>query len=259
MALPTFDSFSFNDTNWITERILFKGYADREVIRGKINRREGVKLLATEFGEKEISLEGVVIAASPSALQTILDSMKSALTNEEGSLVLETGRTFSATVKNISIPDEHYSLTKVPFRVTFVCSQPFAVAASQSVTIPITSGRYTVSGTVTITGSIFARPVLTYTPPSATGQSLIKRLDLYHVETGQTVTISGFGSGTSLLYQNAVTINLDAFLSLEGTNAINTTGSFPRFEPGVNTFTLTASGRVFPGGSLALAYQPRYL
>lgn len=259
MGLPTFDSFSFNDDNWITERIVAKGYGDRELVRGKINRREGVKLLATEFGEKEVTLEGVVIANSASELQTLLDSMKSALTAEEGSLVLETGRTFGATAKDIEAPDEHYNQSMARWRVTFICSQPFSTGSALSATIPVNSGIYVISGLVTITGSLFARPTITYTPPTATGDTLIKRLDLYHQETGQTVTVSGFGAGTSLKYQNEVIINLDVFLALEGTTTIDTIGAFPRFEPGSNNFTLTASGRVFPGGSVTISYSPRYL
>ena len=257
--IPTFNNFSFNDTNWITQRIEFKGWADREVIRGKINRREGVKLLATEFGEKKITLEGVVVASGINNLQLLLDNMKAAVTIEEGSLVLETGRTYSATVDSIDIPDEHYSQSKTDFAVTFVCSQPFSIGTLLSVTIPVTSGIFTLSGTVTISGSLFARPQIIYTPPSATGQTLIKRFDIYHVQTGQTTTVSGFGSGTSLNYQNTVTVNLDNFTTLEGTTLVNTTGGFPRFEPGVNNFTITASGRVFPGGSVSISYQPRYL
>lgn len=257
---PSFNGFSFNTTNWITERIQFKGFASREVIRGKINRREGVKLLATEFGEKEIILEGVVVASGINHLQFLLDSMKTAVTIEEGNLVLENGRTFVATVKNIDIPDEHYSQSKTNFRVTFVASQPFATGAVLQAVTNVTSGIFTFSGTVNISGSLFARPQIIYTPPTGkTGETLIRRLDLYHVPTGQTTTVSGMGSGTSALYQNQLTINLDNFTTLEGVNLINTTGGFPRFEPGVNTYTVTASGRAFPGGTITIYYQPRYL
>jgi hypothetical protein len=79
MALPTFNTFSFNDSNFITERVVFKGYAGREVIRAHIARREGIKVLNTEFGEKEISLEGVVIGSSASNLQLLLDNMKKSI------------------------------------------------------------------------------------------------------------------------------------------------------------------------------------
>lgn len=261
MAIPTFNGFSLNDSNFIAERITFKGYADRSLIRGKINRREGIKLIATEFGEKEIKVAGIIIAASSSELQSLVDNMKKELTVEEGALIVEAGRTFTATVAELSIPDEHYNITRAPFEVTFICSNPFAVGSLLTVTTPVVSGIVTFSGLVTISGTLFARPIVTYTPPVLTGNTLVRRLDINHIPTGQSITISGFGSGTpeGLGYQNSVTINFDDFSALEGTSAINTSGAFPRWEPGNNEFTVTVSGRNFPGGSVTVSYQPRYL
>ena len=263
MALPTFAGFSLQDTNFITERVVFKGYASRQVIMAMMNRREGAKLLNAEFGKKTIVVEGRVVAASASELQTLLDNMKKALTAEEGNLQIESGRTFVATVpgEGLEIPDEHYSQTTTRFRAEFVCSNPFAQGDQLSVTMPVTSGVYTFSGSVNISGTLFNRPTITNTPPSATGNTLIRRIDIYHTPTGQTVTIYGFASGGlgGLNYQNQVTVNMDTFASLEGTGSINNSGAFARWEPGTNEFVITASGRAFPGGSVTLTYNPRYL
>jgi len=261
MANPTFNGFSLQDSNFITERVVFKGYGKRSLIRGKINRREGVKLVATEFGEKEITLKGVVIGSSPSNLQSLLDNMKKSLTEEEGQLIIETGRTFNATVENLAIADEHYNQTRAPFEVTFICSDPFSVGQQLTVVTPVTSGIFTFSGYVNISGTFFARPTITYTPPNQTGSTYIRKLTFSHVPTGQTTTISGLGSGAlqGLSYQNVVTVNLDNFTSLEGTTEIGNIGSFPKYEPGDNNYTITTSGRAFPGGTVTLTYQPRYL
>jgi len=259
MANPTFNAFSLQDDNFISERIIFKGFPTREVITANVNRREGIKLLATEFGEKTIEVSGRVIASTALELQSLLDGMKKALTAEESDLEIETGRTFSATVKSIQIPDEHYSQSTAKYIVSFICSDPFALGALQTVTITVPSGIVTISGQVTISGTLFARPIITYIPPTNTGNTLINRLDLYHIQSGQTTTISGFGSGAGLQYQNSVVINLDDFSSLQGGTVINNSGSFPRFEVGTNNFTLTASGRRFSGGAIQLSYQPRYL
>lgn len=260
---PTFNSFSFNDVaggiGWLTERVTFKEYASREVIRANINRREGVKLLATEFREKKVQIDGRVAGSSASDLQSKLDAMKLAATQEEGALVLENGRTFTATVDGMVIPDEHYSLTTAPFTVTFMLSKPFAEGAAQSSTTPVTSGYYTFSGLINISGSLFNRPQLVYTPPAGSGPTFIKQLVFSHTPTGQTVTISGFGASTSLNYVNPVTIDFDKFISLEGTSLIGNTGAFPRWAPGNNAYTITSSGRAFPGGSVTVVYDPRYL
>lgn len=259
MANPTFNGFSLNDLNWITERVTFKGYASREVIRGKINRREGVKLLATEFGEKEVKIDGVVIASSATELQELCDNLKRAATAEEGNLIIEQDRTFKATVLQLGIPDEHYNLSKAPFSVTFVCSNPFAEGTQLMVVQNVQSGSFTFSGMVLISGSLFNRPTVEYIPPNSNGNTFILKLTLYHVPTGQETTISGFGSGLGLGYQNSVTINYDTFTSLEGSAAIGNSGAFPRWEPGENNYTITASGRAFPGGTVRITYKPRWL
>lgn len=261
MALPTFNGFSLQDSNFITERIVFKGYASREIIRGKINRREGVKLLASEYGEKEVVIEGVLIAASASDLQTKLDNMKKALTTDEGDLILETGRTFRATVEGLIVPDEHYNQSRAPYEITFVCSDPFAEGSQQSVGIPALSGIFTISGLIMISGTFKNRPILVYVPPAKIGDTFINRIDILHRETGQTVTISGFNSGAAggLRYQDELTINLDDFTVLDGANELDVTGAFPILQPGTNLLNFTVSGRALPGGTLFIRYNPRYL
>lgn len=261
MGLPTFDAFSLNDTNFISERITFKGFAARAVVRAKINRREGVKLLNTEFGEKEITVEGQVIAASASELQSLLDNMKKSLVTEEGSLVIEQGRTFVATVTQLGIPDEHYNQSKAPFMVTFVCSNPYSEGALLTAVTPVPSGTVSFSGTVNISGTYFARPTIVYTPPSATGNTLIRQLVLNHTPTGQSITVTGFNASSvgGLRYQDPITVNMDDFTILEGTSYIDSSGAFPRWDPGINAYTIIPSGRAFPGGSVTVSYQPRYL
>jgi predicted phage tail component-like protein len=256
----TFNAFNLQDSNFITERIIFKGFGDRALTRAKIGRREGIKLLSSEFGEKEVTIEGNLIAASASELQSLIDDMKKALTAEEADLVLETGRTYTATVKNLIAPDEHYNQSKSPYEVTFICTDPFARASLVTAVINVPSGVTTVSGTVTISGTFFNRPTITYTPAGqSSGQTLIQGIQIYHVESGQQVTVSGFGSGVNLDYSDPVTVNFDTFISLEGGDVIGNSGSFARWDPGTNEFTITVTGnRRFPGGSITISHQPRF-
>ena len=259
-TLPTFNSFSLNDNGFITERIVFKGFAQRANVRAKLNRREGIKLLATEFGEKEITVQGVVIQDTATELQTSLDLLKKNLVTEEGSLVVELGRTYRATASNLVIPDEHYNQSKTNFEVTFVCSDPFATGPLLTVVKPVLSGITNFSGYVNISGTFFVRPTVVYTAPvgDGVGKTRINKLTLSHTPTGQEITVSGFGSGTNLTYNNTVSLNFDTFATLEGSSAKNNGGSFARWEPGENNYIVTFSG-VTPGGTITLSYQPRYL
>lgn len=258
MGLPTFNGFTFNDSNFITERITFKGFAERSVIRAKIARREGVKVLANEFGEKEITIEGKVDATSVSDLQSKLDSMKTLITQQEGPLIIELGRTFTATVTMLGIPDEHYNLTRAPFAITFVCSDPFSVGDSVSATVPLASGITTLSGAVTISGTYFSRPSMIYAPGGSAGNTNIRRLDFTHIATGQTISVSGFGSGLGLQYGSNVVIDFSNFVITENGSQKDFLGSFPKWEPGNNTYILTTTPAQV-GGSVNINYSPRYL
>lgn len=257
----TFGTFSLSDENFITERVVVRGFASRALNTARINRREGIKLIGTEFQEKEITVDGNVIAQSASQLQSLLDGLKIALQQEEADLTIDGARSYRATVSSLAIPDEHYNNSKAPYSITFVCSDPFARGSQVSAAIPVPSGQATVSGTITVSGTFFARPNVTYVPPAATGDTLIRRVDLRHTNTGQTTTISGFSGGPvgGLKYQNELVFNLDNFLGYEGSDELNTTGSYPRWQPGTNNFTLTASGRAFPGGTVRVTYEPRFL
>ena len=259
MGLPTFNTFSFQDSNFIAERIEFKGFAERAVIRGRVGRREGVKLLNSEYGEKEIEISGIVVADSASDLQTKLDGLKKNTQVEEGNLVIEADRTFKATISNLGIPDEHYNQSKAPFSVTFICTNPYAEGTQENATIDVPSGQFTISGTTTISGTFFNRPTITYTPAgAAAGNTLINSLNIYHIQSGQTVTVSGFGSGTGLDYGDIVTVNFETFASLEGTSEIDNSGAFAKWNTGTNDFTVTSNG-AFVGGTITISYQPRYI
>jgi len=262
--LPTFDAFSLQDGTFITERIVFKGFAERGVIRSHLSRREGVRILGSEFGEKEIEISGYVVASTASELQEKLDDMKKSLRGEEKSLVVESDRTYIATVKNLAIPDEHYNLTKAPFLATFICTNPYATGASVSAGTPTQSGTYAFSGMINISGTFFNRPILTYTPSGIlpTGNTLITGLEIYHVESGQTITISGFGGGLGLDYKDEVVVNFERYSGLEGFTEIETSGAYPRWETGENYFIVNATGRSgkgFVGGVITVSYNPRYI
>ncbi len=257
--LPTFNGFSFNESGLIAERILFKSYAERAITRANINRREGVKLLGSEFGEKEIVIEGKIIKSTSTELQTKVDELKSYLTIEEGDLQIETGRTFAATVKSLVIPDEHYNQSMASYEVTFICSNPYSEGQTISQTYPVTSGLFTLSGNIYVSGTMFTRPTFVYTPAgAASGNTNIKNISINHTPTGQTVLVSGFGNGLGLSYANPVTINYDTFEATESSTEIDSSGAFSKWEPGTNGFTVTVSGR-YPGGSVQVTYRARYL
>src|SRR3990172_8807383 len=105
MALPTFNSFSLQDGTYITTDIEYRTFPNRNLNLKQIARRPGVKLLGVEYAEKRIHLTGHVIGASASDLQSKVDSLHKTLATKEGELIVDTNRTYHATVSSLTVSD----------------------------------------------------------------------------------------------------------------------------------------------------------
>ena len=260
MISPTYNSFSLQDTNYITSEVNYRTTPKRDIVLETIARKPGRKILSTEFGPREISLSGFILGTDVTDLKTRVDNFNSNVTQDTmGTLILETGREIQAIVDQVNIPDPFYTQAMVPFSVKFVCPDPFFYGAQQTATTTVTSGSTqprTQTITTTISGTIFAEPVIAYNAPGTTGNTTTSGIILEYEPTGQTTTWSG--GGDTLSYGNFVRFDYENQLILEGSTEIEAGGVFPRWEPGSTSFTMTFSGGV-QGGTVDLIYRPRYL
>jgi len=171
MAYPTFGGFSLQDDNYITTEIEYRTWPTRNTKTDKIAYRPGAKLLDTEFGEKRIILRGFIKGSSESDLQSKMDDFHQNVSEKSQSLIIESGRTFTATASMVSISDPHYAVDIVPFELEFICADPFAYGSSRTVTMTVTSGVGSEDYTVTVSGSVFAEPSITYATVSGVSGS----------------------------------------------------------------------------------------
>lgn len=257
MAYPTFGGFSLQDDNYITTEIEYRTWPTRNTKTDKIAYRPGAKLLDTEFGEKRIILRGFIKGSSESDLQSKIDDFHQNVSEKSQSLIIESGRTFTATASMVSISDPHYAVDIVPFELEFICADPFAYGSSRTVTMTVTSGVGSEDYTVTISGSVFAEPSITYaTVGGVSGSTTTSGVKIELQDTGENVTWSG--GQTTLSYGDELNFDYDTYKVLKNTTQENFSGIFSRWDSGSQTFTTTYSGTT-QGGEINFTYSPRYL
>jgi len=256
---PKFDGFSLQSDNYYTTNIEYRTTPVRSVDAQKIARRPGVKLLAHEFGERKVKLQGFIIGSSSSDLRDKIDSFHASVTSkEEGILEIESDRQATATVLSVVIPDPAYAQDMVPFEAELIMADPFFYALQHQVAWSVGAGATSMQQTVSVSGSIFAEPSIKYDAPAGEGYTTTSGIIVSYGPTGETVTWSGTGDTTTLAYGDSVTFDYINHRILEGTNEVDVEGVFSRWDPVSTTFTVTFSGTA-AGGTLTLSYQPRYL
>lgn len=262
MSYPRFDGFVLQDDNYVTSEIEYRTSPNRSLEYERLGRRPGVKLFSHEFAERKVKLSGFILADDATDLQSKIDDLHRNVTRkDEGALYITSSRSATATVTSVGIADPHYAQDFVPFEVEFLLADPFFYGSSQTVNIPVTSGTVTTNHTITISGSVFAMPTLTYSAPTGVGMDFTTTSGIIvtYTNTGETLTWSGSNvSNPSLAYGGSVSFDYNNHRILEDTSEVNNKGVFSRWEPETVSFGVTFSGTAL-GGSLSMSYVPRYL
>ena len=257
MANPTFGTRSLQDSNYITEDVQYRTTAPKELGLAKIARRPGAKMLANEHREKRIALKGWVVGSSASDLQEKVDDLQQDLHLVDQSLTIETGRSYTATLSSLVIPDIQFNQTVAPFEAEFVCAMPFAEGDTQTAGFTVPSGQAEVDLNTTISGTVFAQPTITYTAGGSTGSTTTSGLTIRNVTRGEQVAWSGTGANPTISYGSNVSFNYGTLQVQLDSLDKDHTGKFSRWEPGNNQFIISFSGLAM-GGTGQISYVERY-
>jgi hypothetical protein len=232
MAYPIYDSFSLQDSNFVTTDIEYRTIPSREISLEAISRKPGKKFVSTEFGERKIRLSGFILGSSATDLQTNIDNFHQNVTRKStGVLSFDATRSINATVSVVSITDPQYSQTMVPFEVEFTAASPFYEGTQQTAVTSVAEGTSSKTISTTISGSVFAEPTITYYSAGIPGQSTtIYKMTVTYSPTSEYVTWSG-GDNT-LARGDMVQFDYANQRILEGSTDIQAEGAFSRFEPG---------------------------
>lgn len=246
----TFNGFSLQDSTYITKTVNYRTRAPRKLQSEVISRRLGKKLINTQIQEKIITLQGIIVTDTVSDLQDAVDDLQQNLTEAEGDLIIDSGRTYVATVSKLLIPDRSYNQTTVDFDIEFISTRPFSTSSQHSPGFTIPSGVSSLSITTTLSGTVENRPTISFT--LASGDANVTAIKITNQATGNDVTVSGaFNS------KNEVVFNYDDFNILVDGVDRDYVGFFDSIEPGSNTLDIVVSG-VNCGTDGLLSYSPRY-
>lgn len=255
MALPTYDGFSLQDDNYITTEIEHRTIPKRNVVTRSIARKPGSKLISTEFGERQIKMVGFILGSDGTDLITRIDNFHSNVTRKEiGTLIVDGNREITAVVTATAVGDPHYAQDMVPMQVEFLAAEPFFKGPQHTASFTVTSGSLSQSETVSVSGSVFAEPTITYNAPSGSGTTTTSGVIVEYTPQAETITWSGSG----LAYSDMVQFDYQNEILTEGTTERAATGVYSRWEPGSTDFTVTFSGSA-QGGTIDFVYRPRYL
>ena len=242
-----YNSFDFQNSYFLTKDIIYRNLPNKAIDLEPIARRDGFRIINTYYDLKDIIVSGVLTRDTEANLKTSLDSMKESLSINEANLDIGDGSTtmrFVATVASIEIPEEHYHITSIPYKITFRC-QPFGKSTTPTTdTKTITnasSSPYTNS--FDPTGSIGPTPVLKWLCAGAP-TAAITQIIFNNITSGDSITVASLALDASGDY---LEIDVDAMtvkVSHDGGAAaeVDFTGVFPYFRAAVNSYSVTITG-----------------
>lgn len=243
----TYNSFDFQDSNFRTKDIMYRNLPNKVIDLELKARRDGFRLINTYYDMKDIVISGTLTRDTEANLKTSLDSMKEALGVNTANLDIGDGDgtiRYTASVASIDIPEEHYHITSVPYKITFRC-QPLGKAITpitDTKTITeVSSSPY--MNTFDPTGSVGPLPVLKWVcvgPPT----SAITQIVFNNISTGDFITVANLALDASVDYLEIDVDSMTVKVSHDGGAAteVDFTGVFPKFVAGSNSYSVTITG-----------------
>jgi len=261
----TFNSFSLQDTNFLTKDIIYRNLPSRSIDIEPYSRRDGFRLVDSYYNLKDISVAGMLSRDTEANLKTSLDDMKKALNVEEANLDIGDGAgtmRYVCTVASIDIPEEHYHITNLPYKIVFRC-EPFGQATSTTtITRTVTGSPASVFTTV---GSAPQLPIFkwvcTGAPSAPITQIVLRVYNTDGTPSDMSITVPSLALDANGDYLEIDTNLMTVKVSHDGGAAteIDYSGVFPFVCSGANSYDVVVSG----GGTFNLTetivYYAKYL
>lgn len=265
VTLPTdlvvFEDFSLHNNSTIFIHSIDDSGPSRQMLGSSIPREDGEFLNADYWGKKYVDFQGTVTAASATALEALMDTIRKGLRKPEGNLDITRNsvvRRYKASLVNMNslFPKrEHFHTSWIPFSARFECRTPFAEDREYTnVQEQITTSPVNIT-TAENTGTIEALPIILCIFDAASSVTVlnIKRIEAATGDTIDEIEYSGtIAAGDVLEFDSE-----NKTVKKNGTE-VDYTGSFPKLDVGGNvlTFTTTSTSHDFLA---TVKYRNRYL
>lgn len=233
---------SFTFTNCTINKILHDSGTPQELNIMNLSRRDGAKLISSNFNVKNITIVGYVKGTSQADLETNLDTLKQNIMVTNGNLDIPYAglyRRYIVSCSNITVSREHNHITFAPFEIRFtVCDPPFgkeisAEGGSEVLTEAcsvqdVTAQRDTSS--FSVGGSVSPRPIISLILDT------VGNMD--NIQVKNATTNKSLDIGTLWANGDTVIIDSDEFTVKRNNIDLNYDGVFPTFNLGTNNFEI---------------------
>lgn len=227
----TYDSFSLNSNGvFVSDTDIFSG-PPVNISAESLAEADGSVIVKRRLDSKVFRVEGYLTATTPAELDTLIDTLKTALNKQNQNFDIDYAdgtRRYVATPRAPMISRPR-GLNSAGWSCEFFCASPVGSAITAEDLIPSTVNTLS-QATIpfTVNGSYKAEPVITITVTSVTGG------------TTKTITISNAstlrGISVTRTWANADVLEIDCLNKTLYVNNIPVeyTGQFPVWEPGNN-------------------------
>jgi hypothetical protein len=253
----TFDSHDLQTETIITNNISHEGIPEKNAVLYQLAHANKSVIPFISYPCKKITIEGTIVAASITALDTALDTFRGYFNGKNKNLDIGyngSTRRYTATLNNISI-ERPGGLAFAYFSLEFICTIPFGFDTTNTTAVNTTGNTAaTYSPTYTFLGSApLQSPVITVTFSAMSGNAAAQSVTIGNQDTGQSIVVNRIWATTDVLIIDTV----NETVKVNG-NEVEFTGAFPVFEPVASTITYvdTLATRTF---AFNVVYAKRYM
>jgi len=238
-----FDTVELVNTTYTPRYAKHESSPDREIVTLPITRQNGSVKISSRYGEKTITLEGIITGTSMADLESKIDIMKELFSRQDKNLDIDWNggtRRYVATCTKHNFDRDHYNIAFCPWSAEFMI--PLGVGTDTSATSLYDTSALTADTTtinpLTFAGSAQPKPVITVNMSTVGSAQVVK---LINNDTGQFIKIDGPFAGSDVLI-----VDCNALTVTKNGTAITFRGVLPLFYIGGNSFSMTIIG----GGSV---------
>lgn len=247
----TFNSFNLTG-EYIVTKINKSDAPTRDVFTESLAFQDGFEFMNDFWKQRTITIEGTIDATSQAHLDTLKDTIKQNLSGSNKNLDVDHGggtRRYKATLEELTLPEDHYNITHIPFVARFTC-KPFGY---DTTTTSFTASNVTASSytdTMTVSGTYRPLPIITITFDSV---DTATKIEFTNTTTGDAISISSAFSASDVIIINTETQKA----TLNGAN-VDFEGPIPLFETGSNSIQIDVTS-ISHQYDLDITYTARYL
>ena len=254
----TFNGYALQNSSFRTRTIQHTDIPSKIIQAEARARSDGLTIVNVKYSSRIVEVEGMLTQADRATLVAKIDEMKLNLNGVSGVLDIQYGngtRRYYATVDKLDIPEDFYSISQVPYKVSFYCADPFGYATTSGNISSLSNTSLLMDTLITMSGTIDSEPSIQLNINSAVNFAM---LTVSNENTGEAIIVSR-PSGN---FQNGDQLIIDSKRKLVYLNGsgIDYTGRFPTLKADTTQQRLrTALMADSANYDLIVQYSPRFL